>query len=187
MLIEEILKSETNVLVEGTYLINDVKLRPFNDKDGHFLTFTLQDKTGMTWAKIWDSAENIEQKLKEQDVQIVTIQGRTNIYNSKVQVIVDKIKKADEDEYDIKNLVKISSKNPEDMVNSLFSIHFSSNLDKIYMYYLEDKKFLDKFKKWPGGKGAVHHAYQHGLLEHTLSVVKLVQSFQEQLSLTINH
>jgi 3'-5' exoribonuclease len=189
MFVEEILKLQSNSIVEGTYLLNDPKLRPFNDKEGHFFTFNLQDKSGMIWAKIWDNAEHIAQQLKDQDIQVITIQGRTNLYNNKVQVIVDKIKKADS--YDIKDLVKMSSNDPEEMWNELISVvetgFTNPNLSIIWAHYLKDKDFLDKFKKWPGGKGIVHHAYQHGLLEHTLSVVKLVKSFQMQLDLPINN
>jgi 3'-5' exoribonuclease len=187
MFVEEILKSASNSVVEGTYLLNDPKLRPFNDKEGHFFTFNLQDKTGVVWAKIWDNAENIAQKLKEQDIQIVTIQGRTNLYNNKVQVIVDKIKKADT--YEIKDLIKLTERDPEDMFSELVSIINSVLHDKLSVianYYFENTEFLEKFKKWPGGKGVVHHAYQHGLLEHTLSVTKLVESFQMKLGLPIN-
>lgn len=38
--------------------------------------------------------------------------------------------------------------------------------------FFSDEKLVDKFKKSPAAK-AVHHAYVNGLLEHTLSVVKL--------------
>jgi 3'-5' exoribonuclease len=181
MTAEEILKLSSNSVVEGTFLLNDPKLIPFNLKGGHFFSFNLSDKTGMVWAKIWDNAEHIAQQLKEQDVQIVTIKGMTNLYNNKLQVIVEKIKKADS--YDIKDIIKISGNDPEFMWNELTSIMetlSNSDCKKIWEYYLKSPSFLEKFKKWPGGKGIVHHAYQHGLLEHTLSVIKIVRSFQTQ-------
>jgi len=189
MFAEEVLKLPTNAVVEGTYLINDIKLRPFNEKEGHFLTFTLQDKTGILWSKIWDNAEYLAQQLKEQDASIVTIKGRTNLYNNKVQVIVDKIKKADT--YNMKDLVKLASRDPEDMWGDLQNLWSffevkNKNIVKLWEFYSSNDEFLSKFKKWPGGKGTVHHAYQHGLLEHTLSVIQLVKSFKDRLSLPID-
>jgi 3'-5' exoribonuclease len=187
MLVEEILKLPNNTIVEGTFLLNDPKLRPFSEKDGHFFTFNLQDKTGTIWAKIWDNAEHIAHQLKEQDIQIITIKGRTNLYNNKIQIIVDKIKKAES--YNIQDLIKMSSNTPSSMLNELKSILSTltnPDLIKIYNYYLNSSEFLNKFTLWPGGKGTVHHAYQHGLLEHTLSVTKTVKSFQSQLNLPIN-
>jgi 3'-5' exoribonuclease len=182
MTVEEILKLDNNSVVEGTFLLNDPKLKPFSEKEGHFFTFNLQDKTGVVWAKIWDNAEHIERQLKEQDVQVVTIIGKTNLYNNKIQLIVDKIKKADS--YDINDLIKLSGHDPENMFDELRSImedSLSSNLKKIWYFYEQSQNFLEKFKMWPGGKGIVHHAYQHGLLEHTLSVVKITKTQQIQL------
>lgn len=186
MLVEEILKSTNNTVVEGTYLLNDPKLKPFNEKEGHFFTFNLQDKTGISWAKIWDDAEHIAQQIKEQNIQVVTIKGRTNLYNGKLQVIVEKIKKADS--YDMKDLIKMATSDPEAMWNELVALMKFSNVNfmMIFRHYETSPEFLTKFKLWPGGKGAVHHAYQHGLLEHTLSIVKLVKELQERLSLVLD-
>lgn len=187
MFVKDIHKCQSNVIVDGTYLVNDLKLRTFHEKEGYFLTMNLQDASGIIFSKIWDNAEHIAQQLKEQDVQVVTIKGRTNLYNNKVQVIVDKIKKADS--YDIKDLIKMASRDPESMFNELNSVMetlTNSDCKKIWDNYLKSSSFLEKFKKWPGGKGVVHHAYQHGLLEHTLSVIKIIKSFQLQLALPID-
>lgn len=190
MFADEVVKLGDNAEVDGTYLISDIKLRPFTGKEGNFLTFTLQDKTGLLWAKIWDNAEKIEKLLK--NIKIVTIKGRTNLYNDKIQVVVDKIKEAEADYINMEDLVKVSSNGPEEMWEELTKLLDESflHLDKyrekeenlpykiIWEMFLSDKEFVKKFKLWPGGKGTVHHAYQHGLLEHTLSVVKTVLSFK---------
>ena len=189
MLVEEILKSNNNTVVEGTYLINDVKLKPFFEKEGHFLTFSLQDKTGTASAKIWDNAEFIAKLLKETQADIVTIKGRTNVFNNKIQVIVDKIKKADEGTYSTADLIPSSMHNVETMWKEL-SDFLDSNLSNaaiktLWLDFKYDNSFVERFKIWPGGKGAVHHAYQHGLLEHTLSVLKILKSFLD-LSVSVN-
>lgn len=178
MFVEEILKSPSNTVVEGMYLFLDAKLKPYNEREGHFLTFSLQDKTGLVWAKIWDNAEYIVQQL--QDVSVVTIKGRTNIYNNKTQVIVDKIKVAEEGSYDLKDLVKMVVGDPDAMWIELCSIlakHLRNEEIKAIWKHFTFNEFSDQFRLWPGGKGTVHHAYQHGLLEHTLSVVKLIVQF----------
>jgi 3'-5' exoribonuclease len=179
MFVEEILKSQSNTVVEGSYLFLDPKLKPYNEREGHFLTFSLQDKTGLVWAKIWDNAEYISQQLK--NASIVAIKGRTNVYNNKVQVIVDKIKIADENSYKINDIIRVSTKDPEEMWTELNNIMTekikSPDFQKIWLNFIENEQLLEKFKLWPGGKGTVHHAYQHGLLEHTLSIVKLITQF----------
>ena len=180
MFVEEILKSNTNTVVEGTFLINDIKLKPFFEKEGNFLTFSIQDKTGLVWAKIWDNAELIAKQLKEIDANVVTIKGRSNIYNGKTQVIVDKIKKAEN--YQTSDLIATSTRNAEEMwleLSNLLDTSLSiSPIKEIWSDFKSDQSFVNLFKLWPGGKGTVHHAYQHGLLEHTLSVLKILKSFQ---------
>ncbi|MDD5650626.1 MAG: HD domain-containing protein [Candidatus Nanoarchaeia archaeon] len=174
MNVTEILKLQNNVLVEGTFALSDIKLKPFNERDGHFLTFSLSDKTGIVWAKLWDNAESIAEQLK--DIQVVTIKGRTNIYNEKMQVVVEKIKKADS--YNLKDLMKIASKDPEEMwteIKGIMEANLSLAPYKLAWEKFESSNILDKFKLWPGGKGTVHHAYQHGLLEHTLSVINFAK------------
>ena len=181
MLIDDLLKQSSNSVAEGTYIINDVKLKPFAEKEGHFLTFTLQDKTGVIWGKIWDQAEKIAQHLKNDDV--VTLIGRTNIYNSKTQIIVDKIKIAET--YDLADLTVVSKTDPDVMFKELIEIMNSISdpiLLSLWKLYLEDEKFISAFKECPGGKGTVHHAYLYGLLEHELTVLKFLQSFRPFLS-----
>ena len=189
MKVEEVLKQASNFVVEGIYLINDIKLKPFTGgKEGHFLTFVLQDKTGVLWAKMWDNAEALAQQLK--DIEFVEIKGRTSLYNNKIQLVVDKIREAEKGSYNKADLIKMASKNQEDMWNEIVEIFETNLINKyskdIWNFYQFNTEFLEKFKLWPGGKGVVHHAYQHGLLEHTLSVMKLVKSLKEQLTLPFN-
>jgi 3'-5' exoribonuclease len=47
--------------------------------------------------------------------------------------------------------------------------------------FFSDDQIINKFKKLPAGK-SVHHAYINGLLEHTLSVMKLVDKIKENYS-----
>lgn len=184
MLVEEILKNSNNSSVEGTFLIYDQKLKAFTEKQGHFLTFTLQDKTGTVWSRIWDNAENIFESLK--DIQVVTIIGKINFYNGKTQVIVEKIKKADEGTYKMGDLIKVANRPPEEMwseLNNILEDNLTGDYKKIWYAFKENVDFEKRFKSWPGGKGSVHHAYQNGLLEHSLSAVKFVNMFHSSLTL----
>ena len=188
MIVEQILKSTSNILVEGTYVINDIKLKPFTEREGHFLTFSLQDKTGIVWAKIWDNGEVIADNLKQNNAFVVTIKGRTNVYNNKTQIIVDKIKIADT--YELKDLMAVSTKDPEEMWAELVIIMDTiknKHIKKIWQDYKEDTEFIEKFKICAGGKGTVHHAYRSGLLEHTLTVLHILTQVQVFLKDKVNY
>jgi 3'-5' exoribonuclease len=177
--VEDILKSQTNTPIEGTYVIFDLSLRPFNDKPGHFLIFNLKDKTGTISCKIWDNAEYINDQLQQQKALVVLVKGRTNVFNGKMQLIVDKIKV--EEKYNIEDLVVVSTEDPEKMWNELCNIMDlikSDSIKKIWESFKNDIDFVTKFKFWTGTKSN-HHAYRSGLLEHTLSVLKIVTQYYE--------
>lgn len=187
MNIETILGLENNLDVEGTFIISELNLRPFKDKDGFFLTFILQDKSGKINGKIWDNAEKIKKQLQDDD--IISIRGKVNLYNSKNQVIVDQFKIPSNDEYNLDDLVVSSSKDSKEMFEELKSI-----LDQIedkdvlnlWNSFYQDNSFIEKFKVCPGGKGETHHAYNHGLLEHTLSVMKICEFFAQHYPDNVN-
>ena len=52
MKIQEILKAENNSSIQGKFLISEISLRKFNDREGNFLTFVLQDQTGRIQGRI---------------------------------------------------------------------------------------------------------------------------------------
>ena len=188
---KDILRMQNNSVAEGIFLINDIKLKPFmNGKEGYFLVFNLQDKEGLVASKIWDNAEVLAQQLKA--IKFAEVKGRTSLYNNKIQLVVDKIREAEKGSYNEADLIRMASKSPEDMWNEIVEIFESLenqsyfkdlNIIKIWEFYKQDEDFLQKFKMWPGGKGIVHHAYQHGLLEHTLSVIKLTETITSDLQI----
>ena len=58
------------------------------------------------------------------------------------------------------------------------SVH-NKYLQKILeMYFVEDKEFIEAFKKHSAAK-SVHHGFIGGLLEHTLAVTNMCQYFAE--------
>lgn len=66
----------------------------------------------------------------------------------------------------------------EDMLKELNTI-LIENLSSPYLIelvnlFMSDTDSIDKFKKYPAAK-SVHHAYVSGLLEHTLSVVRVAE------------
>lgn len=187
MNIKDVLKLKNDQPVEGCYVISAIKLKPFTNKDGSFLSFALQDRTGKAYGKIWDDAEDYVDKFEEDSV--VKVKGLVNIYNGKVSVIVRNVKVVSEGEYNFEDFVPTSPNDPEEMYDELVKLLRKNvkqkDMKNLLESYLSDESFLHKFKRWPGGKGDVHHAYMHGLLEHTLGVVRMcdiyVESFKDEI------
>ena len=134
----------------------------------------LQDKTGTIDAKIWDP--NNMGICEFDALDYVEIYGEVNSFQGALQVNVKRVRKCQEGEYDPADYLPVSSKNIELMYTEILEC-ISSVKNKYLRALLEemfvkDEKLVAAFKKSSAAK-SVHHGFVGGLLEHTLSVVKL--------------
>lgn len=146
-----------------------------------YLNVTLQDKTGTMDAKVWEpNSAGIDEFTEKDYVEIV---GDVNLFNGALQVNVKRARKAHEGEYDSREYLPVSDKDPEKMYAELLEI--IENTKNEYLkallraFFVEDKEFIARFKFSSAAK-TVHHAFVGGLLEHTLSVTKNCLFFSEQ-------
>lgn len=139
---------------------------------------TLQDKTGTVDAKIWDLGSpgigNFE------SMQYVWIDGDVTVFQGSNQLNIKRIRKADDGEYVEADYLPVSSKDLKEMYRELSAlIHSIANphLHKLASsYFIDDKVFLKCFCFHSAAK-SVHHGFVGGLLEHTLSVMKLCEYY----------
>ncbi len=134
----------------------------------------LQDKTGTVDGKIWDPNS---QGIDDFDaMDYVEIHGEVTSFQGMLQVNVKRARKCQEEEYDPKDYLPVSEKDIEGMYQELLgyvdSIHNSYVNQLAKAFFVEDTEFVQAFKKHSAAK-SVHHGFIGGLLEHTLSVVKL--------------
>lgn len=134
----------------------------------------LQDKTGTIDAKIWDP--NNPGICEFDALDYVEVYGEVTSFQGALQVNVKRVRMCQEGEYDPANYLPISSKNIELMYTEL--MEYISGIKNKYLRALleemlvKDEKLVTAFKKSSAAK-TVHHGFVGGLLEHTLSVVKL--------------
>lgn len=134
----------------------------------------LQDKTGTIDAKIWDP--NSAGIAEFDSLDYVEVYGEVVAFQGALQISVKRARKCSEGEYDPSDYLPVSSKNIELMYTE-FIEYISSVKNKYLRSFLEltfvkDAEFVTIFKKSSAAK-SVHHGFIGGLLEHTLSVVKL--------------
>lgn len=139
-----------------------------------YASVILMDKTGTIDAKIWDLNSG---GIGDFDVNDwVSVNGQVSTYNGVLQFKVDRIRKADESEYEVSDYVPSSRFSIDDMYNELLGIVASikdTNINKLLTkFFVEDEEFVKKFKNTSAAK-TVHHGFSGGLLEHSLSVSKL--------------
>lgn len=171
-----------NELREGDS-VNDIylvkKKSSLVAKNGRpYESLTLQDKTGTVDAKIWDPNSVGIEDFSEMDY--VDIIGDVTVYQKKIQLNVKRARKCHEGEYNLQDYVPVSSRSVKEMWSELIKLADSvkePHLRKLLIaFFVDDKEFVEGFKQSSAAK-TVHHGFVGGLLEHTLGVTKLCDTF----------
>lgn len=172
--INELHEGET---VRGIYLCRGK--RSAETRNGKpYDNLLLQDKTGTLDGKVWDPNSQGIADYDEKD--FIEVFGDIISYNNNLQINIKQIRKASEDEYNPADYMPTSDKSVDGMYEELRSyIHQISNdylRQTVEYYFVEDEEFIKAFKGHSAAK-TVHHGFAGGLLEHTLSVVKMCDYF----------
>ena len=166
--------------------INDVYLCKYKQsavtKNGKpYENVILQDKTGTIDAKIW---EPNSMGIDDFDIMdYVAVVGDVSSFQGALQVSIKRVRKVREGEYDPANYLPVSEYDIEDMYKQLLS--FVNGIKNPYLskvakhFFVDDIEFVKQFKFSSAAK-SVHHGFVGGLLEHTLSVLKLCQFYVKQ-------
>jgi 3'-5' exoribonuclease len=139
-----------------------------------FLKIRLGDQTGETEGRIWDRALEFDQDFSVNDV--VRVRARVERYQDKLQLNISDIERVDPEEVDPTLFLATG---PHD-VNELWQQFQdlakqvkNQHLQRLVKSFLSDRAFVEQMKQAPAAK-SMHHAYLGGLLEHTVSVARLL-------------
>ena len=169
-----------NTLVEGA-TIRTIYLckgkRSAETRNGKpYDNLILQDKTGTLDGKVWDPNSNGIADYDEMD--FIEVFGDVISYNNNLQLNIRQIRKAYEDEYVAADYMPTTEKSTDSMFEEL--IGYVKKIDNDYLrqaveyYFVNDEAFIKTFVGHSAAK-TVHHGFAGGLLEHTLSVVKMCE------------
>ena len=158
--------------ISGIYLCkNKQNLKTKAGKS--YYSMLLQDKTGTLDAKVWDLNNGIEHF---ESLDFIKVDGLITSFQGALQVNVRRVRRTQEQEYDIRDYLPTSRFDIEELMKELVEIiqtiknpHLKTLLDS---FFVKDKEFIKSFKAHSAAK-SVHHGFVGGLLEHTLSVTKL--------------
>ncbi|MDR1800286.1 MAG: HD domain-containing protein [Lachnospiraceae bacterium] len=134
----------------------------------------LSDKTGSLDGKIWEPGSPGIEDYKEQD--FIEVTGDVINYNNNLQLNIRKLRVASKEDYVLADYLSTTDKNPDEMFNEL--IGFIDQIENPYLkagvefFFLKDEAFIKKFKAHSAAK-TMHHSFSGGLLEHTLSIMRL--------------
>jgi len=138
-----------------------------------YYSLVLQDKTGTVDAKIWELGGGIDHF---EPMDYIKVDGDVTSFQGIIQLNVKRVRKAGEGEFVPADYLPTSSKNIDQMYEELLvyvnQIQNEKMCSLATSFFVDDKEFIKKFKNHSAAK-SVHHGFVGGLLEHTLSVVKL--------------
>lgn len=142
-----------------------------------YYSLLLQDKTGTVDAKIWELNPGIGHF---EALDFIRVEGQVTSFQGSAQLNIRRVRKAQDVEYIPADYMPVSQYPIEDMYKELLAIagkvkepHLRALIEA---FFVKDKEFIQSFKSHSAAK-SVHHGFVGGLLEHTLSVMKLCEFY----------
>lgn len=141
-----------------------------------FVSLTLQDRTGQLRGRIFNDVERYRDEFDAGD--FVKVQGRTDLYNGHLQLIVERIRRVNVDQdrpagFREENCVLCAARPIDEMWGELQGL--IGDIGNSHLRALVDRVVNNneaKLRLWPAAR-TVHHAYRGGFLEHILSVARV--------------
>lgn len=159
------------------FLVRHKQLEPFRDRSkGEFLTLSLGDRTGQILARVWEGAPELAETFAEGDV--VKVAGDIEEYLGRTQLIVQKLRPAQAEEYDLADFLPATSKDVNTLLaeaDDFIARIQSPALAQLVRRFYADPETRARLAQAPAAR-RVHHAYLGGLLEHLIEVLRLCET-----------
>jgi 3'-5' exoribonuclease len=158
--------------VDHYLVIKKIELRNRRDSRQQYLSIELGDKTCSAVSNIW---ENYDGYLNFKCGDIVKVTGTLDDYQGIRQIRITSFRPVDfSDNVSPQYFMMKSKRDPEEMRKEFLSRMEEINdyKLKILMNQIFCGERFEKFLTAPAGK-QWHHSYIHGLVEHTLEIMKL--------------
>ena len=163
--------------VAGVYLCK-YKRSAMTKNGKSYENVIFQDKTGTVDAKIWDPNSQGIGDFEAMDY--VDIMAEVTSFQGAIQLNIKRARKVQEGEYNPADYLPVSEKDIPTMYQELLGFvrkvqepHLRALLEALFV---KDAVFAKEFQFHSAAK-SVHHSFVGGLLEHTLSVVKLCEYY----------
>jgi 3'-5' exoribonuclease len=159
--------------VKGTY--RAARKQTGTDKNGKpILSLLLCDKTGQIEARVFENADRLAAGFEEGDYVRVT--GTAKSFQGRLQVHVQGIERVAESAVAPADYQPVSSRDPEDMWRELqaaIGTVRDPDVLRLLRALFDDPEIAARFRRAPAAK-TIHHAWVGGLLEHNLSVYRII-------------
>ena len=162
-----------NQLVDAMFLVAS-KNHGVTKGGSSYLTLKLLDRSGEIEGRVWDRADDLARGFDKND--FVRVRGQATLYQGKIQIRVQDVIRVEESKVAAEDFLPRSANDPDVMLAELQAILRA--IKNPHLLALAEACFADDdmmrlLKQAPGAK-TIHHPYLSGLLEHTLSLLKLI-------------
>lgn len=143
-----------------------------------YLTLELRDSTGSVLARAFNDADLLAGRFERGD--IVRVRGKVGSFKDELQLELTQIERADLPEQEMARFLPSSRQDVEELegfLEHLVREIYDPALRGLCERLLSDRRLRAELRRAPcslpgdgSGRGARHHAYLGGLLEHTVAV-----------------
>ena len=157
-----------NQVVTGYFAAGTKQVRSKKDAS-RYLAVTLCDKTGQIETRMWeaDTAGAFDQG------DVVKVKGQVCRYQEKLQINLEKIRRAEPFEYELGDFVPQTTRDVNELwaeLNNYVESFTNPHLKMLLRTFLDDAEIATALREAPAAK-SMHHAWLGGLLEHIVSLL----------------
>ncbi|MBC7420499.1 MAG: HD domain-containing protein [Bdellovibrio sp.] len=157
------------------FLVKD-KVKGMGKNGRAFLSLLIGDKTGHIDARVWDRVDEISEAFEIGD--IILVKGQVQVYLSRKQIIIHKVEKAQAEQFNKEDFTiedkKIDAHALYSELIQMVNQIESAPIRQLILDSLQDEEIKPLILKAPAAK-TIHHAHRGGLLEHVVSICKLMK------------
>ncbi len=165
-----------NQWVSGIFAIQNCQLG--TTKTGKpYIKCIIGDRTKKVPGRMWNASEELFASLPTDG--FVQIEGQTQPYQGEMQIIIQQIESAKPSGEDLLELLPRTENDIPTMLVEVVRIVTTVQdpaLRALVQAYLDDNALMGQFRQAPAAMN-LHHAYIGGLLEHTLSLLRLGEAY----------
>ena len=158
--------------IDDVYMVSEPILRSTTRGDLYIAMF-LSDRSGQLNGRMWQASEAVYQSLPKPG--FVHIQGRSELYANKLQIVVNNISVVDAKGVSLEDFLARTDKDTGQMfgeVKEIVGRIKNPQLKTLVGEFLADSELMEKFCNAPGAM-RIHHNYLGGLLEHTHNMLRV--------------
>jgi 3'-5' exoribonuclease len=159
--------------VDSVFLVKE-KISSVARNGKPYLTLHLMDKSGEIEGRVWENVESLGAVFEKDD--FIRLKAKATVYLGKMQLIVSELARIADSKVDLADFLPEADRSTTEMLDELASFLDScsdTDLSRLLRSFFDDPSFLELYRTAPAAKG-MHHVYLGGLLEHSLSVARLV-------------